>query len=145
MCLHKKKPPRRRGRRQPIRCLLVGIGNTFVAYAPPTARPRGRLGGCHQKEAPAATGARGWGERWGGYLIRAARGSARNLARMPSAALAERPQQRISRGRSLAKPPSELPGFIGTSPRGILGFSVSPRASDRCRFADVALRGQHLG
>src|SRR5262245_49177135 len=52
---------------------------------------------------------------------------------MPPTAPAEPPQQPISHARSLTKPPSELPCFIGTSPNGILGFGVSPQ-----RIAPIA-------
>jgi len=42
--------------------------------------------------------------------------------------------------------PVELPirsDVVGTSPRGILGFSVSLRASSHCQFAAVAPRWRH--
>src|SRR5262249_60690882 len=43
----------------------------------------------------------------------------------PAPLLRSPPQQPISRARSLAKPPSALPCFIGTSSSGILGFGVA--------------------
>src|SRR5262245_29772955 len=81
-----------------------------------------------KKRPPRRRGQEQHGEPWAGCSsTRFARGGApmflRNIfARCPRAALAERPQQPISRARSLAHPPLALPGFIGTSPSGILGF-----------------------
>src|SRR5215475_1110869 len=67
------------------------------------------------------------------------------LARMRPAALAEPASKPISHARCVAKPPSGLPCFIGVSPPAILGFGVSPCASDRCRFAAGAPERRHQG
>src|SRR5262249_7348238 len=80
------------------------------------------------KKAPAATGAKPDKDLWEELKLSDSRAAGRQcfprsiLAKMVPIALAERPQQPISCTHSLAKPPLELPCFIGTSPRGILGF-----------------------
>ena len=82
-----------------------------------------------KKEAPAATGAKPWENLGGLHPTRFARSEAQGftfaiLARWPRATPGKPASGPISRARC-----SEMPCFIGTSPSGILGFGVSPRAA----------------